>query len=115
MSAGLNFATPDEAVAAVNAAFGPVGNVFWRFDPQRPLRLLRKQEGATASVKTFHVATMQTMHFGWVTIDLATGDTRFIDEDRHDGNDFEIKRVTLPADWLAALRAVPWPQAVPAG
>lgn len=102
------FATPDEAIAAVNRAFGPIGNVFWRFD--RPLRHVNNHEGAPASVKSFQAATMQTMHFGLVTIDLATGETRFVDEDHRDGGDFEVKRVTLPPEWLEALRAVPWPK-----
>ena len=103
----MQFATPDEAIAAVNQAFGPTGNVFWRFD--RPLRHVNNHEGAPATMKTFQAATMQTMHFGVVSIDLASGDTRFIDEDHRDGGDFELKRVILPPDWLAALRAVAWP------
>src|ERR1041384_2524102 len=105
----MQFASPDEAVAAVNAAFGPVGDVFWRIDPHRGLRLVANAKGAPATLRSFHTATAQTMHFGLVTIDLATGKTRFIDEDHRDGGDFEIKQVTLPADWLAALRALPWP------
>jgi hypothetical protein len=103
----LHFATPDEAIAAVNRAFGPIGNVFWRFD--RPLRHVENPEGAASSVKAFQAATMQTMHFGLVTIDLDTGETRFVDEDHRDGEDFELKRLTLPPEWLEALRAVPWP------
>ena len=100
------FASPAEAIAAVNKTFGPAGNVFWRFD--RPLRLVANLAGMPASVKSFHAATMQTMHFGLVTIDLASGETRFIDEDHRDGGDFEIKRLVLPPDWLESLRAVPW-------
>ena len=103
----MRFATPDEAIAAVNRAFGPIGNVFWRFD--RPLRHVDNPAGAASSLKTFQAATMQTMHFGMVTIDLDTGETRFVDEDHRDGEDFELKRLTLPAEWLEALRAVPWP------
>jgi hypothetical protein len=103
----LRFASPDEAINAVNRAFGPIGNVFWRFD--RPLRHVDNHAGAPASLKTFQAATMQTMHFGLVTIDLSTGETRFVDEDHRDGVDFELKRVNLPPEWLAALRAVTWP------
>jgi hypothetical protein len=103
----LVFNSPDEAIAAVNRAFGPTGNVFWRFD--RPLRHVNSPAGAQSSVKAFQAATMQTMHFGLVTIDLATGDTRFIDEDHRDGGDFEVKRLVLPPEWLEALRAVSWP------
>ena len=103
----MRFATPDEAIAAVNRAFGPIGNVFWRFD--RPLRHVDNPQGAASSVKAFQAATMQTMHFGLVTIDLDTGETRFVDEDHRDGEDFELKRLTLPLEWLEALRAVPWP------
>lgn len=102
------FATPDEAIAAVNRAFGPTGNVFWRFD--RPLRHVDNHAGAAPTVKTFQAATMQTMHFGLVTIDLATGETRFIDEDHRDGGDYEMKRLVLPPEWLEALRAVSWPE-----
>ena len=101
------FHSPDDAIAAVNKAFGPTGNVFWRFD--RPLRHVDNHADAPATVKTFQAATMQTMHFGLVTIDLATGDTRFIDEDHRDGGDYEVKRLVLPQEWLDALRAVPWP------
>ena len=101
------FNSPDDAIAAVNRAFGPTGNVFWRFD--RPLRHVDNHAGAASTVKTFQAATMQTMHFGLVTIDLATGDTRFIDEDHRDGGDYEVKRLVLPPEWLEALRAVPWP------
>jgi hypothetical protein len=100
----VHFATPAEAIAAINATFGPVGNVFWRFD--RPLRLMASPDGVPTKVRRFHAATMQTMHFGTVTIDLSTGETRFIDEDHRDGGDFELKRVMLPPEWLAALRAV---------
>ncbi|HEY7608603.1 MAG TPA: hypothetical protein VIF14_05165 [Alphaproteobacteria bacterium] len=103
----MRFASPDEAIAAVNRAFGPIGNVFWRFD--RPLRHVDNPAGAAASVKSFQAATMQTMHFGLVTIDLASGETRFVDEDHRDGGDFELKRVILPGEWLAALRALAWP------
>lgn len=103
----MHFATPADAIAAVNRAFGPTGNVFWRFD--RPLRHVNNPAGAAPSVKAFQAATMQTMHFGLVTIDLATGDTRFIDEDHRDGGDYEVKRLVLPPEWLAALRAVSWP------
>lgn len=103
----MRFATPDEAIAAVNRAFGPIGNVFWRFD--RPLRHVDNPAGAASSVKAFQAATMQTMHFGLVTIDLDTGETRFVDEDHRDGGDFELKRLVLPREWLEALRAVPWP------
>ena len=103
----MRFASPDEAINAVNRAFGPIGNVFWRFD--RPLRHVDNHAGAPASLKTFQAATMQTMHFGLVTIDLTTGETRFVDEDHRDGGDFELKRVNLPPEWLAALRAVTWP------
>lgn len=101
------FNSPDEAIAAINRAFGPTGNVFWRFD--RPLRHVNNPDGAAASVKSFQAATMQTMHFGLVTIDLETGETRFVDEDHRDGGDYLVKRLVLPADWLEALRAVPWP------
>ena len=100
------FETPAEAIAAVNRTFGPAGNVFWRFD--RPLKLMANPDGMPANVKRFHAATMQTMHFGTVTIDLASGETRFIDEDHRDGGDFEIKRLVLPTEWLESLRAVPW-------
>jgi len=100
------FSSPAEAIAAVNAAFGPAGNVFWRFD--RPLKLMSNPDGLPTNVKRFHAATMQTMHFGTVTIDLASGETRFIDEDHRDGGDFEIKRLVLPREWLESLRAVPW-------
>jgi hypothetical protein len=102
-----HFATPAEAIAAINAAFGPIGNVFWRFD--RPLKLVTSPDGLPTTVKRFHAATMQTMHFGSVTIDLESGETRFVDEDHRDGGDFEIKRCVLPAEWLRALREVPWP------
>ena len=101
------FNSPDEAIAAINRAFGPTGNVFWRFD--RPLRHVNNPDGAPASVKSFQAATMQTMHFGLVTIDLETGETRFVDEDHRDGGDYLVKHLVLPAEWLEALRAVPWP------
>ena len=110
----VRFASPAEAIAAVNAAFGPTGNVFWRFGPQRPLLHVVNLAGTPASVKSFHAATVQTMHFGLVTIDLASGETRFVDEDHRDGGDFELKRMVLPAEWLEALRAVPWPDSQPA-
>ena len=38
----MRFATPDEAIASINQAFGPTGNVFWRFD--RPLRHVQVAE-----------------------------------------------------------------------
>jgi hypothetical protein len=62
--------------------------------------------GAPATLRTFRAPTTTTMHFGHVTIDLASGETLFVDEDHRDGGDFALKRVTLPADWLDALRAV---------
>jgi hypothetical protein len=97
--------TPDAAITAVNRAFGSTGNVLWRFD--RPLRHVDNHVDAAPTIKTFQGATVQTKHFGLVTIDLATGDTRFIDEDHRDGGDFEVERLVLPPDWLEALRAVP--------
>lgn len=100
----MRFATPADAVAALNAAFGPNAETAWRFD--RPLRLVGNRAGVPATLRTFHAATMTTMHFGTVTIDLATGETRFIDEDHRDGGDYELKRMTLPPEWLAALRDV---------
>ncbi len=100
----MRFATPADAIAALNDAFGPKADSGWSFD--RPLVLSANAPGAAASLRTFRAATTTTMHFGRVTIDLATGETRFVDEDHRDGGDFELKRVTLPPDWLAALRAV---------
>ena len=100
MPAPLRFATPAEAIAAINAEFGPHAESAWRFD--RPLRLSSGEPGRVE----FRAATTVTMHFGSVRIDLATGETSFVDEDHRDGGDYEVKRMTLPADWLAALRAV---------
>jgi hypothetical protein len=100
----MRFSTPAEAIAAINEAFGPKNDSAWRFD--RPLVLVANRAGAPPSLRTFYAATTRTMHFGAMTIDLATGETRFIDEDHRDGGDDELKRVVLPADWLDALRAV---------
>jgi hypothetical protein len=101
----LRFATPADAIAAIDREFGPKDDLAWRFD--RPLVLSGGggRDGDRGFVE-FHAATTRTMHFGTVRIDLASGETRFIDEDHRDGGDFELKRVTLPANWLAALRAV---------
>ena len=100
----MRFATAADAIAALNDAFGPKAESGWRFD--RPLRLCANAPGAPVSLRTFRAATTTTMHFGRVTIDLATGETIFIDEDHRDGGDFELKRVTLPPEWLEALRNV---------
>jgi hypothetical protein len=100
----LRFATAADAIAALNDAFGPKAESGWRFD--RPLLLCASAPGAPATIRTFRAATTTTMHFGRVTIDLATGETLFVDEDHRDGGDFELKRVTLPPEWLEALRAV---------
>ena len=70
----LRFASPAEAIAALNAAFGPRHDTYWRFD--RPLALVANAAGAPDSLRTFHAATTHTMHFGTVTIDLATGEAR---------------------------------------
>ena len=100
----MRFATPADAIAALDAAFGPKNESAWRFD--RPMLRVGNAPGAPATLRTFHAATTTTMHFGTVTIDLATGETRFVDEDHRDGGDWELKRVTLPPEWLAALRDV---------
>jgi hypothetical protein len=100
----LRFATPADAVAALNAAFGPKAESGWHFD--RPLVLCPNAPGAPATLRTFRAPTTSTMHFGRVTIDLASGETLFVDEDHRDGNDLELKRVTLPSAWLEALRAI---------
>jgi hypothetical protein len=100
----LRFATPADAIAALNSTFGPRPESGWRFD--RPLRPCANAPGGPAALRTFRAATTATMHFGRLTIDLATGETIFVDEDHRDGNDFELKRMTLPPDWLEALRAV---------
>ncbi len=100
----MHFATPADAIAGLNAAFGPAQDAGWQFD--RPLALVANRAGAPVTLRTFHAATTRTMHFGTVTLDLATGETCFIDEDHCDGGDFELKRVTLPPEWLKALREV---------
>jgi len=97
------FGSPADAIAALDAAFGPKPESGWHFD--RPLLLGANAPGAPATLRTFRAATTSTMHFGRVTIDLATGETLFVDEDHRDGNDFELKRVVLPPEWLEALRA----------
>jgi hypothetical protein len=98
----LQFASPAAAIAALNDAFGPNGDPDWRFD--RPLVPCANAAGAPATLRTFFAATTRTMHFGRVTIDLASGEVRFVDEDHRDGGDFELKRVMLPPEWLAALQ-----------
>lgn len=98
------FGSPGDAVAALNKAFGPKPESGWHFD--RPLLPCANASGAPASLRSFRAATTSTMHFGRLTIDLATGECVFVDEDHRDGNDFELKRMILPADWLAALRKV---------
>lgn len=99
------FATPAEAIAAINAEFGPHAESAWRFD--RPLVLIAPERPhLPRKAAVFRAATTVTMHFGTVEIDLETGATRFVDEDHRDGGDYEVKRMTLPADWLAALREV---------
>ena len=100
----MHFATPAAAIAALNGAFGPKPESGWRFD--RPLQPCANAPGAPASLRTFRAPATATMHFGRLTIDLATGEIVFADEDHRDGGDFERKRMTLPPDWLAALRAV---------
>lgn len=100
----MRFATEAEAVAALDATFGPRDSAYWRFD--RPLHRVANAAGSPASLRTFNAATTHTMHFGTLTVDLATGETRFVDEDHRDGGDVELKRVVLPTGWLAALRDV---------
>lgn len=98
------FGSPADAVAALNAAFGPRPESGWHFD--RPLLPCANAPAAPATLRTFRAATTSTMHFGRLTIDLASGEAVFVDEDHRDGNDFELKRLTLPPEWLEALRAV---------
>lgn len=100
----MRFATAGAAIAALDDAFGPKDDPYWRFD--RPLAPCANAPGAPASLRNFRAATTTTMHFGRITIDLATGETVFVDEDHRDGGDFELKRFTLPAAWLEALRNV---------
>lgn len=102
------FASPDAALAALEAAFGPKNDPAWRFEPGRRPALVREAPGAPVHVKRFHAATTATMHFGLVTVDLAAGTVTFVDEDHRDGGDTELARATLPPDWLAALRALDW-------
>ena len=99
-----SFASVDQAIAAINDAFGPRNDSAWRFD--RPLLLTPRAPADPPSAVIFRAATTTTMHFGTVRIDFATGETRFIDEDHRDGGDTELKRVTLPPEWLDALRVV---------
>jgi hypothetical protein len=100
----LRFATVADAIAALNETLGPKRESGWHFD--RPLLLCANAPGAPATLRTFRAATTTTMHFGRVTIDLASGETLFVDEDHRDGGDLELKRVMLPANWLEALRVV---------
>jgi len=115
----LRFASPAAAIAALNDAFGPNGDPDWRFD--RPLVLCANAAGAPATLRTFFAATTRKMHFGRVTIDLdATQEALLTAKSRHarfgqklgtspsgrDGGDFELKRMTLPPEWLAALKDV---------
>jgi hypothetical protein len=102
----VRFATPAAAIEALAAAFGPDDDD-WRVAPGT-FGLLREPAGAPAHIKRFHGPLLRTMHFGLVTLDLETGALTFIDEDHRDGGDYVRRRATLPAEWLEAVRAVPW-------
>ena len=103
----MRFASADEAMLALFAQFGPADDSDWRFtsrlsaEPVNPTR---------PDIRTAHGAIARTMHFGLVRVDLATGDVTFVDEDHRDGGDDERMRAKLPADWIAALRALDWPR-----
>jgi hypothetical protein len=99
----VRFASADEAMRALFAAFGPVDDPDWRFtsifaaesiDPRHP------------DIRTARGAIARTMHFGLVRVDLATGIVEFIDEDHRDGGDYVTRRAQLSDDWIGALRAL---------
>ena len=99
----MRFASADEAMRALFAAFGPTDDPDWRFeyglkaepiDPARP------------DILTARGPIARTMHFGQVRVDLASGAVEFIDEDHRDGGDYVVLRAQLPKDWIDALRAL---------
>lgn len=50
-------------------------------------------------------ALPETLHFGVMSLDLATGVLTFVDQDHRDGGDWELKRVTLPPARVEAVKA----------
>lgn len=56
------------------------------------------------NVVTLSGALPRTMHFGVITLDLDSGVVTFVDEDHRDGGDDLLRRVTLTAEELEALR-----------